>query len=51
MSGIAAETAVERITGGTPSRLRALTTAAVAGVAAAVLVYKVLRSGDDSQEE
>lgn len=44
MTSLAAEAAGERLAGRRPSRLRAGLAAAVAGVAAATLVYRVLRS-------
>jgi hypothetical protein len=48
-----AETAVERLLGGQPSRFRALMVATVAAAAAGTFVYKLLRSaggGDDADE-
>ena len=41
----------ERAQGRQPSRLRSLTAAAVAGAAAAVLVYRLLRSAPAEDEE
>ena len=41
----AAETVGERLAGEQPGRLRALATSTVVGVAAAVVTYKLLRSG------
>jgi hypothetical protein len=46
MTSLAADAAAERIGGGRPSRMRALLTATVAAAATGVLVYKLLRSGD-----
>jgi len=44
MTSFAAETAGRKLAGESPSRLRAFATACVAGVAAAAVVYKLLRS-------
>jgi hypothetical protein len=43
--------AVERLSGGKPSVLRAAAAAALTGGATATLTYKLLRSHDDSGEE
>jgi hypothetical protein len=45
MTSLAAEAVGERLAGRRLSRFRAAIAAAVAGVAAATLVYRVLRSG------
>jgi hypothetical protein len=41
---------VKRLGGARPSRLQAFGAAAVAGVGAGVLVYRVLRSGDEDRQ-
>jgi hypothetical protein len=41
----------ERLAGGQPSRGKSLLTAAAAGLAAAVLTYKLLRSGGQSSSD
>jgi hypothetical protein len=46
LTSIAAEAATDRLSGHQPSRTRSLFAAAVAGVAAGVIVYKLLRSTD-----
>ena len=47
MTSIAAEAAAGRLAGEQHSRPRALLAACVAAVAAGVVVYKLLRSGDE----
>jgi hypothetical protein len=47
----AAETVGKRLAGEKPGRFRSLVIAAGAGVGAAVLVYKLLRSGGSSQDD
>jgi hypothetical protein len=49
MTSIAAEAAAERLAGQRPSRSRALLAACAAAAAAGVVVYKLLRSGDEGQ--
>lgn len=44
MTSFATETAGRKLAGESPSRLRAFAAAFVAGVAATVIVYKLLRS-------
>src|SRR3954453_14178161 len=46
--GLVAEAAKDRIEGDRPGRVRALLAAAAAGVAAAVVTYRFLRSGEDA---
>jgi hypothetical protein len=50
LSPIAAKAAAERLAGSRPSRVRAFFAAAAAALAAGVLVYKLLRSGDGGKE-
>jgi hypothetical protein len=47
MTSVATEAAAQRLAGQRPSRTRAFVAAAVAGCAAAVIAYKLLRSGGD----
>jgi hypothetical protein len=51
MAAVAAEAVGERLAGERVSRGRALVAAATAGFAAAVLVYKLLRSGGDESAD
>jgi hypothetical protein len=46
MASSAAETVGERLAGERPGRMRSLVTAAIVGVTAATVTYKLLRSGD-----
>jgi hypothetical protein len=50
VTALAAEALGERLAGGRPSRGRALLVAGAAGVAAGVLVYRLLRSGETDDE-
>jgi hypothetical protein len=47
VSAVAAGAAAQRLAGERPSRVRAFVAAAVTGVAAGALAYKLLRSGAD----
>jgi hypothetical protein len=49
--GVIGRTVEERVRGEQPSRMRSFATAAVAGVALGVVVYKLLRSGGDQADE
>jgi len=51
VTAVAAEAVGERLAGERVSRGRALVAAATAGVGAAVLVYKLLRSGGDDSAD
>jgi hypothetical protein len=51
MSETLAEAAVERLSGERPGRWRAIVAAIAAGVAVAVLVYRLLRSKPDGEDE
>jgi hypothetical protein len=51
MSGMAIETVSERLTGGQPSRAKALAVSVMAALAAGVTTYKVLRSGDGDRRQ
>lgn len=46
LTSLPAKTVASRLTGATPSRPRTLVTASAAAGAAAVVVYRLLRSGD-----
>jgi hypothetical protein len=48
--GVVEEAVEERLEGGRPGRLRAVLAAIGIGVAVAVLAYRLLRSGDDSDD-
>jgi hypothetical protein len=48
---IVGEAVGERLAGGRPSRAQSFLAAAVAGVAAGVLTYKLLRSGGQSASD
>lgn len=47
MSSVVTDAAAQRLAGEQPSRPRAFVAAVVTGVAAGVIVYKLLRSGGD----
>ena len=49
--GVVKDAAAERIEGERPGRLRALAAAAIAGVAAAVITYKLLRSEPENKDQ
>jgi hypothetical protein len=49
MSEFVAEAVSQRLEGDEPSRLRALGAAIMIGAGAAVLAYRLLRSGDDGR--
>jgi hypothetical protein len=49
MSDFVGEAVAERLQGGEPSRLRAIGAAIIVGVGAAVLAYRLLRSGGDDE--
>jgi len=50
MSNVVGEAVSQRLQGDEPSRLRALGAAIIIGAGAAVLAYKLLRSGDSDDE-
>lgn len=51
MSGTVEEAVAERLTGGRPSQMRAIGAAIVVGFGAALLTYRLLRSGGEEEEE
>ncbi len=51
MTGVAADAVAERLGGDRPSRGKALLTAGVAGIGAAMLTYKLLRSNPTERAE
>jgi hypothetical protein len=50
MSDFVGEAVSQRLQGDEPSRLRALGAAIIIGTGAAVLAYKLLRSGDKDED-
>jgi hypothetical protein len=51
LTGVAAETAARRLAGEQPSRMRALLAASVAALGTGVVVYKLLRSGGNAEDD
>jgi hypothetical protein len=51
MATLAAKAAGERLAGQRPSRVRAFLAATVAGFGTGVLVYRLLRSGEEPSED
>jgi hypothetical protein len=49
--GVVEEAAAERLSGGRPGRWRAILAAIAVGAAAAMLVYRLLRSSPDGDGE